>query len=233
MLTPDISREWFELMKDELEKPYFSELHHNITDERSRCIILPPHLMVYEAYKLTSFSNVKVVIVGQDPYHGIGQAHGLSFSVLEGVSIPPSLKNIYKELKSDLPGINLGGGNLTSWAKQGVFLINSVLTVRHKSPNSHQKMGWETFTDATIALLSEKREHLVFLLWGNYAQSKKSLINSSKHLVLEAPHPSPFSAHKGFFGCRHFSKTNAYLAEHRIDPVHWSVPDKQLVFSGF
>lgn len=233
MVQNELSGKWREVMQDEIDKLYFKKLIEFVDSERKLYTIYPQQSQVFEVFRLTAFEDVKVVLVGQDPYHGMGQAHGLSFSVLSGVGIPPSLKNIFRELKDDMPEIEISSGNLEKWARQGVFLLNSVLTVRQKEPASHQKMGWETFTDATIAELSKRREHLVFLLWGNYAQSKISLINSEKHLVLTAPHPSPFSAHKGFFGCKHFSRTNAFLSQHNIDPIDWSLPSKQLAFSGF
>ena len=233
MVQNKLSGKWLAAMQDEMDKFYFRELIEFIDSERKLYAVYPQKSQVFEAFRLTAFEDVKVVLVGQDPYHGMGQAHGLSFSVLSGVGIPPSLKNIFRELKDDMPEIEISAGNLEKWAHQGVFLLNSVLTVRQKEPASHQKMGWETFTDATIAELSKRREHLVFLLWGNYAQSKISLINSEKHLVLTAPHPSPFSAHKGFFVFNHFSRTNAFLSQHNIDPIDWSLPSEQLAFSGF
>lgn len=192
-----------------------------VDEQRNEHIVYPPRNQVFRAFALTPLPLVKVVILGQDPYHGPGQANGLSFSVEDGVALPPSLKNIFKELQQDLQVPLPSRGDLTSWAKQGVFLLNSTLTVRHKSPGSHQKMGWEPFTDATIRSVSEKRDHVVFMLWGNFARAKKKLIDTQKHLVLEAPHPSPLSAHRGFLGCRHFSKANAYLQAHHMDPVDW------------
>ncbi|MDB4105389.1 uracil-DNA glycosylase [Salibacteraceae bacterium] len=233
MIKDELDKTWRKTLKSEFDKPYYSELQEFVKSDRLKSTVFPDDSMVFEAYNLTPFYDAKVIIIGQDPYHGMGQAHGLSFSVREDKVLPPSLKNIFKELKTDILEFEFANGNLTSWANQGVLLLNSVLTVKEKSPASHQKKGWETFTDATIAKLSERREHLVFLLWGNYAQSKKVLINQNKHLVLEAAHPSPFSAHKGFFGCQHFSKTNAYLTDHGIQPIDWRLPIEQLKISGF
>jgi uracil-DNA glycosylase len=179
---------------------------------------------VFNAFKLTPFHEVKVVILGQDPYHGANQAHGLSFSVQKGVGIPPSLKNIYKELQVDIPGFNMPShGDLSDWAKKGVLLLNATLTVRANEPGSHQKMGWEQFTDKAIEALNAKKGGLVFILWGRHAQAKASLIDSGKHLVLTAAHPSPFSAYNGFFGCKHFSKANAYLLSKGEKPINWQI----------
>jgi uracil-DNA glycosylase len=224
MTQSKLSGTWLKILKDEIYKTYFQNLMKLVDEERRRCSVFPNRALVFDAFRLTPFEDVKVVLMGQDPYHGPGQAHGLSFSVPSGIKLPPSLRNILLELKREFPKSDFQSGNLEKWAEQGVFLINSVLTVRQKEPASHQKIGWETFTDETITQLSEKREHLVFLLWGKHAQSKSSLINSEKHLVLKAPHPSPFSAHKGFFGCNHFTKTNDYLAQHKIEPIDWSLP---------
>ncbi|HRN86665.1 MAG TPA: uracil-DNA glycosylase [Candidatus Dojkabacteria bacterium] len=212
---------WKKLLKNEFEKEYFLNLADFVKNEYTSNIIYPPGPLIFNAFNQTPLDLVKVVILGQDPYHGQGQAHGLAFSVQDGVPLPPSLKNIFKELKSDL-GIELpSSGNLTRWAEQGVFLLNSVLTVRKATPGSHAKKGWETFTDSVIKVLSENKEHLVFLLWGNYAISKESLIDKNKHLILKAPHPSPFSADRGFFGCKHFSKTNVYLNKNNISTINW------------
>ena len=222
--SPNIEPSWREALEDEFRSPYFGELKAFLVEERSKYTIYPPSKFIFNAYDRTPLPQVKVVILGQDPYHVPGQAHGLSFSVLPGQKFPPSLKNIFKELNNDL-GISVPlTGDLTPWAEQGVMMLNATLTVRHKSPGSHQKRGWESFTDATIRTISEKRDHVVFMLWGNYARAKRSLIDSSRHLVLEAAHPSPFSAHQGYFGSNHFSKANAYLEEHHIDPVDWSLP---------
>jgi len=185
--------------------------------------IYPPRGSWFKAFKHSSFANTKVIILGQDPYHGEGQAEGLSFSVPEGIKVPPSLRNIYKELTSDLNINTPKHGHLTSWAKQGVLLLNSVLTVEKSNPASHANQGWEVFTDYVISLLSENKGHLVFLLWGTYAGKKSELIDNNKHLILKAPHPSPFSAHKGFFGCQHFSQTNNYLASTNQQPIDWKL----------
>jgi uracil-DNA glycosylase len=184
--------------------------------------VFPKPQDIFKAFSLTPFSKVKVVILGQDPYHNDGQAHGLSFSVEDGVIVPPSLKNIYKEIEQDC-GIkkDFSNGNLQGWAKQGVFLLNAILTVVAHTPASHQGKGWEAFTDTVIKTISDKHEHVVFMLWGNYARSKKQLIDTSKHLVLEAPHPSPFSAYSGFFGCKHFSKCNEYLEKYGKGVIQW------------
>ena len=216
-----IEPSWKEALKDEFEKPYFKGLTEFVRGEYLKAKVFPPPKFIFHAFELCPFDTVKVVILGQDPYHGDGQAHGLCFSVPEHVSMPPSLQNIYKEIVSDIGGAMPTHGNLEHWAKQGVLLLNATLTVRAHSPASHQGKGWEEFTDAVIKTLSEKKEHLVFLLWGNYAKKKSELIDWEKHLVLEAAHPSPFSAHSGFFGCKHFSQTNAYLKKHGTEPIAW------------
>jgi uracil-DNA glycosylase len=193
-------------------------------EKEQETIVYPTPSDVFNAFNLTPFNEVKVVILGQDPYHGANQAHGLSFSVQQGVAVPPSLKNIYKELQTDIPGFNIPShGDLSSWAKQGVLLLNATLTVRANEPGSHQKMGWEQFTDKAIKALSAEKSGLVFILWGKYAQAKASLIDSSKHLILTAAHPSPFSAYNGFFGCKHFSKANAYLLSKGEKPINWQI----------
>lgn len=213
---------WDIKLASELKKPYFKELALFLEKERSLFTIYPKQEDVNNAFKLTSFENVKVVIIGQDPYHGSHQAHGLSFSVNDGVKTPHSLNNIFKELKSDI-GYNIPNhGNLTAWAEQGVLLLNATLTVRAGEPCSHQKKGWETFTDAIIKLISDEKENCVFLLWGNFAKSKIHLINTKKHLVLESAHPSPL-ARGAFFGCKHFSKTNEYLISNNIMPINWNL----------
>lgn len=212
---------WKKLLKNEFEKEYFLNLTDFVKSEYTSNVIFPPGPLIFNAFNLTPLDQVKVVILGQDPYHGQGQAHGLAFSVHDGVPLPPSLKNIFKELKSDV-GMDLPeSGNLTKWAQQGVFLLNSVLTVRKSTPGSHAKKGWETFTDYVIKVLSDNKGHLVFLLWGNYAITKENLIDENKHLILKAPHPSPFSADRGFFGCKHFSKTNVYLNKYNISTINW------------
>ncbi len=218
----NIHGEWQEVLKEYIATDDFKKLIEVISDEYAHKQVFPPVIDVFKVFELTPFSKVNVVILGQDPYHNDGQAHGLSFSVQEGNLLPPSLKNIYKEIESDI-GIkkDFKNGNLRNWAEQGVFLLNAILTVVAHSPLSHQKKGWERFTDTVIKTISEKREHVVFMLWGNYARSKVSLIDSSKHLVLEAPHPSPLSAYSGFFGCKHFSKCNEYLKVHGKDEIKW------------
>ncbi len=217
-----IEASWREALSDEFEKPYFVTLTTTVSAlYRGDEPVFPPQQFLFNAFTLCPFDPVKVVILGQDPYHGAGQAHGLCFSVQDGVRIPPSLQNIYKELESDLGTPPRTSGDLTDWAQQGVLLLNTTLTVKDGLPNSHQGLGWETFTDAVIKKISDEKEHLVFLLWGAHAQKKGALIDREKHLVLEAPHPSPLSAHRGFFGCTHFSKTNEYLMKQSKKPIVW------------
>jgi len=206
---------------EEFKKPYFKELANFVKNEYKNNNIYPPSKAIFNAFNLCPFSKVRVVVLGQDPYHGKGEAHGLAFSVPDGVNIPPSLKNIYKEIYSDLGISTPKTGNLECWAKQGVLLLNAILTVNADNPASHRKKGWEEFTDAVIKKLSDEKEGLVFLLWGQYAKEKGKIIDNKKHLVLEAPHPSPFSAYSGFFGCKHFSKTNKYLASRGKRPIDW------------
>lgn len=192
--------------------------------ERQQHLVFPPTDLVFNAFKLTPLSDVKVVILGQDPYHNDGQAHGLSFSVPAGMAIPPSLRNIYSELKSDIAGFDVPThGDLTKWAQQGVLLLNATLTVRAHTAASHQKKGWEAFTDEVIAAISKEKEHVVFLLWGSYAIKKSALIDANKHLILTAVHPSPLSVYRGFYGCKHFSQTNSYLQAHGLKPIDWQV----------
>lgn len=218
-----IEESWKEVLKDEFEESYFKELTTFVRSEYETGTVYPHPKSIFTAFELTPFNDVRVVILGQDPYHGVGQAHGLSFSVVEGVRNPPSLQNIYKELESDLGiPVDTKSGDLTRWAKQGVLLLNATLTVRANTPGSHQGKGWEQFTDAAIKALSDKREHLVFVLWGNYAKAKGAHIDRSKHLVIESPHPSPFSAHSGFFGSKPFSKTNEYLMKCGLGELDWS-----------
>jgi uracil-DNA glycosylase len=213
---------WKGALADEFAKPYFADLSSFVREEYKHARVYPPPKLVFNAFDLCPFDQVRVVIIGQDPYHGPGQAHGLSFSVPAGVAIPPSLRNIYQEIHDDL-GLSIPHhGNLEHWAKQGVLLLNATLTVNAGKPMSHHGHGWEEFTTAAIKRLAEEKEHLVFLLWGRSAQEKGSSIDRTKHLVLEAPHPSPFSAHTGFFGCKHFSKTNAYLESHRQQSIEWA-----------
>lgn len=217
-----IEPSWKVALKAEFQKPYFKELTEFVRGEYLSNKVFPPPRFIFHAFELCPFDKVKVIILGQDPYHGVGQAHGLSFSVPEKVTMPPSLQNIYKEIVSDVGGTIPSHGNLEYLAKQGVLLLNATLTVRAHTAGSHQGKGWETFTDAVIKALSEKREHLVFLLWGNYAKKKSGLINWEKHLVLESAHPSPFSAANGFFGCKHFSQTNTYLKKHGEEEIKWN-----------
>ena len=222
-MKPQIEESWLKVLAAEFEQAYFAQLKAFLIEEKRQHTVYPPGSLIFNAFAHTPFENVKVVILGQDPYHGEGQAHGLCFSVPDGVKPPPSLVNMYKEIYSDLGIARSSSGNLECWADQGVFLLNATLTVRAATAGSHQNKGWETFTNRVIQSLSEGREHLVFLLWGNYARAKKSLIDTQKHLVLEAPHPSPFSADSGFFGCKHFSKANEYLRQHGIEPIDWSI----------
>lgn len=220
-----IDDSWNEKLNVEFNKPYFEQIALHIKTEKSqKKIIYPPGSLIFNAFNTTPFDNVKVVILGQDPYHGSGQAHGLCFSVQNGVPPPPSLVNIFKELQEDLGLPIPDHGNLTHWAEQGVFLLNASLSVRSGEPMSHSKIGWAQFTDEVIKIISSKKEHGVFILWGKFAQEKRILIDESKHCILKAAHPSPLSAHAGFFGCKHFSKTNAYLIKNGIDPIDWKLP---------
>jgi len=214
---------WKKVLQHEFESPYFGEIAHFLkTEKAAGKIIYPSGSMIFNAFDKTPFNKVKVVLIGQDPYHGPNQAMGLSFSVPDGVKSPPSLVNIFKELHSDI-GIPIPAtGNLIKWAEQGVLLLNASLTVRANEPNSHAKIGWHVFTDAVISKISELRSHVVFLLWGAFAKQKQLLIDPNKHLVLQSAHPSPYSADK-FFGCKHFSKANSYLVKHGIDPINWSL----------
>ncbi|MFM6953853.1 MAG: uracil-DNA glycosylase [Sphingobacteriaceae bacterium] len=216
---------WLPALQNEFKKPYMLGLKQFLVQEKEQGhVVYPKGSDLFNAFNLTPFNEVKVVILGQDPYHGANQAHGYSFSVQKGLAIPPSLQNIYKELQTDIPGFKIPNhGNLTDWATQGVLLLNATLTVRANEPGSHQKMGWEQFTDQAIQALSEQREGLVFMLWGRYAQAKAALIDNEKHLVLTAAHPSPFSAYNGFFGCKHFSKANAYLLAKGEKPISWAL----------
>jgi uracil-DNA glycosylase len=222
-VNPVIEESWKAELANEFEATYFAQLKEFLVNEKSKFAIYPPGPQIFSAFNFTPFNEVKVVILGQDPYHGPGQAHGLCFSVPEGITQPPSLQNIFKELHNDLGYEIPAHGNLERWAKQGVLLLNATLTVRSRQAGSHQNRGWETFTDTAIRKLSEKRSHLVFLLWGNYAIAKEALIDGSKHLILKSPHPSPFSVHRGFFGNKHFSKTNNYLKEQGIGEIDWQV----------
>jgi uracil-DNA glycosylase len=215
---------WKRALRHEFEKPYFKDAVQFLKVEKmAGKTIYPPGSLIFNAFNTTAFDRVKVVLLGQDPYHGKNQAHGLSFSVQKGVHPPPSLMNIFKELQQDIGLSSPPHGDLSAWARQGVLLLNASLTVREAEPTSHAKIGWQQFTDAVIKKISDEKKHVVFLLWGKYAQEKQVLIDQSKHLVLKAAHPSPFSADKGFFGCRHFSKTNQYLMSKGIDPIDWKI----------
>lgn len=220
-MAVNIETSWKTVLSEEFEKDYFKELSQTVKDAYLSRPIFPPPGLVFNAFAQCPFDSVKIVILGQDPYHGKGQAHGLSFSVPEGVAVPPSLQNIYKEIRDDIGTPVPPSGNLERWAKQGVLLLNATLTVEQSKAGSHQGLGWETFTDAVIKKISEEKEHVVFMLWGKYAQEKGSHIDTKKHLVLKAAHPSPFSAHNGFIGCKHFSKANAYLKDHGNEPIVW------------
>ncbi len=216
-----IESSWKALLTEEFAQDYFVSLAAAVKEAYLTGSVYPPPKLVFNAFTLCPFDRVKVVILGQDPYHGLGQAHGLSFSVPEGIKNPPSLQNIYKELASDLSINPPPNGNLEHWARQGVLLLNATLTVLPGQPGSHQGLGWERFTDTVIKTVSDKKEHVVFILWGKYAQAKKALIDETKHLIIASPHPSPFSAHTGFFGSRPFSKTNTYLTQHNHTPINW------------
>jgi uracil-DNA glycosylase len=220
---PKIEPGWLEVLRPEFDKPYFNELKSFLLEEKKMYQVYPPGNRIFAAFDHTPFSKVKVVILGQDPYHGDGQAHGLCFSVPDGIALPPSLQNIYKELNSDL-GIPVArSGNLEKWADQGVLLLNATLTVRANQAGSHQRHGWENFTDEVIRQLSARHTGLVFILWGSYAQAKEAMIDTSKHFVLKAVHPSPLSVYRGFFGCRHFSKTNELLSKAGKEPIDWNL----------
>ena len=216
---------WLNVLEKEFDQDYMKALKAFLQEEKQKgYTVYPKGPDIFNAFNHTTFDKVKVVILGQDPYHGVGQAHGLSFSVQKGITIPPSLKNIYKELETDIEGFKIPGhGNLTKWADEGVLLLNATLTVRAHEPGSHQGKGWERFTDHVISELSERKTGIVFLLWGRYAQNKSALIDESKHTLLKAAHPSPFSAYNGFFGCRHFSQTNAKLIAQGKSPIDWQI----------
>ncbi len=222
-INPKIEESWKVLLSDEFSKYYFIKLKQFLLEEKKQHTIYPRGSDIFNAFNFTPFEKIKVVILGQDPYHGNGQAHGLSFSVPDGVKKPPSLKNIFKELAEDLQIPIAETGNLTSWAKQGVLLLNATLTVRSKKAGSHQKKGWEKFTDAIIQKISTEKKGVIFLLWGRFAQDKVKLIDKNKHQILTAPHPSPFSAYSGFFGCKHFSKTNAILKKQGLIEINWAI----------
>jgi uracil-DNA glycosylase len=217
-----LAQSWQAYLAGELKAAYMLALKKFLQEEKhSGKIIYPPGKEIFNAFNQTDFEAVKIVILGQDPYHGPHQAHGLCFSVRQGVPLPPSLLNIFKEIEQDLGLVMSGSGDLTPWAQQGVLLLNATLTVEHAKAGSHQNKGWEQFTDQVIARLNQERQHLVFLLWGSYAQQKGKFIDTQRHLVLKSPHPSPLSAHRGFFGNRHFSKANAYLQNHGQTPINW------------
>lgn len=218
-----ISNDWLEPLKPEFSKQYYRDLYQKVVEEYKTHLVFPPSDDIFNAFTLTPLHDVKVVIIGQDPYHNVGQAHGLCFSVRPDVDIPPSLVNIYKELHDDLGCYVPNNGYLVKWAEQGVLLLNTVLTVRAHQANSHRGMGWEQFTDAAIRILNEEDRPIVFILWGSPAQTKKKMLNNPKHLILEAPHPSPLSAYRGFFGSRPFSKTNAFLEENGLSPIDWQI----------
>lgn len=224
--TPQIEPSWLQVLEDEFRQPYFEELKSFLLEEKKKFTIFPPGQLIFEAFNRTPFSDVQVVILGQDPYHGNGQAHGLCFSVPKGIKPPPSLENIFKEQADDLKIKQPKHGDLTKWTEQGVLLLNATLTVRENAAGSHQNRGWERFTDKAISALSEQREGIVFLLWGSFAQAKDVLIDEKKHYILKAPHPSPLSAYRGFMGCRHFSKTNEILFETNRQPVDWQLDDQ-------
>jgi len=220
-----IDNDWHEALKEEIAKPYYKELFKRVREEYHKGQVFPPEEDLFNAFHYTPLKDVKVVILGQDPYHNVGQAHGLCFSVKKGVPIPPSLLNIYKELHEDLSFAIPNHGNLEKWAKQGVLMLNTVLTVRVHEANSHKGMGWEIFTDAIMQKLNDQDRPIVFLLWGSPAQKKGSMLNNEKHLVLRSAHPSPLSAYKGFFGSKPFSQANTFLKKNKIDPIDWQIEE--------
>jgi uracil-DNA glycosylase len=221
-VQPQIESSWLEALKMAFQEPSFLHLKHFLTQEKKKGkAIFPPGSEIFQAFNSTQLQNVKVVILGQDPYHGEGEAHGLSFSVKDGVAIPPSLQNIYKEIHRDLGTPIPPSGNLSRWAEQGVLLLNAILTVEKDQAASHRNQGWEPFTDAAIQAVNHLEHPVVFMLWGSFARSKAPMINRQKHLILEAPHPSPLSAYRGFIGCGHFSKANEFLLKHHNQPIQW------------
>lgn len=222
-IEPIIEEGWKNILSEDFNADYFKTLKSFLVEEKNNYTIYPAGNNIFSAFNHTPFDDVKVVIIGQDPYHGPGQAHGLCFSVPEGIRQPPSLVNIFKEIQNDLGFSIPNTGNLEKWAKQGVLLLNATLTVRASQAGSHQNKGWETFTDSAIRKVSERKENIIFLLWGNYAQAKQEIIDISKHFVLKAAHPSPFSAYRGFFGCKHFSKTNEILRDLGKEEIDWSL----------
>lgn len=222
-IEPVIEESWKAALSEEFNKPYFPALKEFLSEEKKKYRIFPPGCLIFSAFNKTPFNAVKVVLIGQDPYHGFGQAHGLCFSIPDGIAKPPSLINIFKEIEADIGIPAAKTGNLEKWASQGVLLLNATLTVREGQAGSHQNKGWETFTDAAISILSERREGLIFVLWGNFAISKRDLIATGRHHILTAAHPSPFSANKGFFGCRHFSKINEILRNSNQTEIDWQL----------
>ncbi len=222
-VKPQIEESWKEILQDEFNASYFKTIKEFLVEEKRKHTVYPPGSLIFNAFNLTPFQQVRVVIIGQDPYHGTGQAHGLCFSVPRGITTPPSLINIFKEIHEDLGFPVPKHGNLEKWARQGVLLLNATLTVRANQAGSHQRKGWESFTDAVIRQLSTQRVGLIFLLWGKFAQDKESLIDTQKHYILKAAHPSPYSAYNGFFGCRHFSKTNEILRRHGLPEIDWRI----------
>lgn len=222
-VKPVIEASWLEILEEEFRAPYFAQLKSFLVEEKKNNVVFPPGSLIFNAFNLTPFPKVKVVLMGQDPYHNPGQAHGLCFSVPRGVAQPKSLINIFKELHDDIGCPVPQSGNLEKWATQGVLLLNAILTVRAHQPGSHQDQGWETFTDAVIREISARKENIAFILWGAYAAKKIPLIDAKRHHILQAAHPSPFSAHKGFYGCRHFSKTNQLLREAGLPEIDWTV----------
>jgi len=219
----NIHAEWYKVLQDQFESDYFKTLKDFLVEEKATQVIYPPDNQIFSAFDYTPFSQVKVVILGQDPYHGAGQAHGMCFSVQEGITHPPSLRNIYKEIESDLGIPYPQSGHLVPWAQQGVFLLNATLTVRAHQAGSHQKKGWETFTNAVIKTLSDQKEGLIFILWGKFAIAKSKLIDADKHYILQGVHPSPLSAYRGFFGCKHFSKANELLNSQGKTTINWEI----------
>jgi uracil-DNA glycosylase len=221
LMEVKIEESWKRRLSEEFEQPYFMELTNFVKHEYATRQVFPPGKLIFHAFEQSPFDRTKVVILGQDPYHGPGQAHGLCFSVPEGIELPPSLQNIFREISQDLGISSPSNGNLDRWASQGVLLLNATLTVQSSRAGSHQNRGWERFTDRVIRLLAEEKENLVFILWGSFAQKKGEFIDRSKHLVLTSPHPSPLSSYRGFFGNKHFSKTNEYLIQHKNKPIDW------------
>ena len=220
---PPITNDWADALKPEYSKDYYKKLFEFVGQEYSTTTVYPPGDDIFNAFHLTPLKDVKVVIIGQDPYHEPGQAHGLSFSVKPGIEIPPSLQNIYKELETDCGCYIPNNGYLVKWAEQGVLLLNAVLTVRAHQAASHQRKGWEEFTDAAIKIVNSENRPIVFMLWGSFARSKKAMLNNPNHLILEAPHPSPLSAYRGFFGCHHFSQANEFLVKNGVNPIDWQI----------